>query len=117
MGLFLQRRRRSRDNEDPNFFEDFAEEFFTCSYFFKCLGECAIEEGCSNGKEVADEDFDTTFVDGESNDNKPVMEVEEKAPFDEKDQKKNDEGSEKPASAPTAAYRLAWIPKLGGKAS
>jgi hypothetical protein len=80
--LFLQRRRRSRDNDDPNYFEDFAEEFFTCSYFFKCLGECAMEKGCSNGKEVGEENNDTRFVDGETNVDKPVMEIEEDGHFD-----------------------------------
>jgi hypothetical protein len=108
--LVLQRRRRSRDNDDPNFFEDFAEEFFTCSYFFKCLGECAIEEGCSNGKEVAEDNNDTKFVSGETDDDKPVMEMEEEADFDETARKKS-------TSALAAVFSLAWKPKVAGKAS
>jgi len=36
---------RWEQDRDASFLEDFANEFFTCSYFFKCIGEMAMTEG------------------------------------------------------------------------
>jgi hypothetical protein len=124
VGWFLKRRRKSGGTEDPSLWQEFAEEVFTCSYFFKCLGECAMQEGCSNGHEVANE----------INDNNPVMEMEQEPAKDdeasveedlnkvddaslEEDPNKDDEGSVNSTSARTAAYLWTWKQRLLGKAN
>ena len=53
---------------EASFLEDFADEFFTCSYFFKCLGECAMEEGgdlasterCAKSKDLVESEVEAS---------------------------------------------------------
>lgn len=48
------------------FLEDFTEEFFTCAYFFKCLGDYTVEKGgemasvatCSKREAAPDDGMD-----------------------------------------------------------
>ena len=39
------------EEQEVSFLEEFAEEFFTCSYFFKCVGDTVAEQGrdCGGG--------------------------------------------------------------------
>lgn len=41
----MRKKRRGKSCTDRSFLEDLAEEFFTCSYFFKCLGDVAVSQG------------------------------------------------------------------------
>lgn len=41
----MRKKPRHSNPMETSFLEEFADEFFTCSYFFKCLGDVAVHAG------------------------------------------------------------------------